>query len=93
MSEPTVQQQVTQTLAEAYNLLSGADITASGGELAKAGATMVSFHSVIQAMANGQLVVTEVEAQEEPSTLTEPGLARVRGDAAEEAADGSEDVG
>ncbi len=75
MSEVTVQMQVTQTLAEAYNMLAAADLNVTGGELAKAGATMVSFQSVIQALSEGQLVVTEAE-QPEPQ---KPGLARIEG--------------
>jgi len=60
--QPTVSQQVTQTLAEAYNLLNSASLDGiKGGDLVKAGSLMVSFQSVIQAMAEGKLEITEVE--------------------------------
>jgi len=68
--QPTVGQQITQTLAEAYNLLSQASLDGiKGADLVKAGSLMVSFQSVIQALAEGKLEITEVEEDIEIPTM------------------------
>ena len=75
MSE--VNKQVTQSLAEAFNLMAAASFDGiKGAELSKAGAVMVSFQSVIQALSDGQLVVSEPEE----AKYQEPGLGRIIGE-------------
>jgi hypothetical protein len=59
MDTSELQQQITQTLAEGYNLLMQADLGLKGRDLAKAGALTGSFQEIIKAFADGSLVVTE----------------------------------
>ena len=72
-----VNKQVTQSLAEAFNLMAAASFDGiKGAELSKAGAVMVSFQSVIQALSEGKLEVIEPAEPE----YQEPGLARLAGE-------------
>lgn len=69
MSE--LQQQITQNLAEAFNLLSQADLHVKGGDMAQAGKIVSAFQEVVSALSQGVLVLTEAEKDEEGDNETE----------------------
>lgn len=60
-----LQQQVTQTLAEAYNLLNQAELPLRGNQLQAAGNTMERFYAVVEALSKGSLVVAEPSEEEQ----------------------------
>jgi len=55
-----LQTQVTQILAEAFNLLSQATLVGlTGGQVASANASIQGFQSIISSLAKGELVISQ----------------------------------
>jgi hypothetical protein len=75
MSEVSkLQQQITQTLAESFNLMQQASFDGlKGAQIGQVSTVMTSFQAVIQGLAEGTLVISEAEEAE----FVEPGLARI----------------
>lgn len=62
MEASDLQKKITQTLAEAYNLLAAAQLTGlQGGLVEKAADSITGFREVISGLASGKLIITEKE--------------------------------